>query len=117
MRFWKARLDVVQIVFGEDDGLEQLRMRLALILVEELSPLHELFLFGQDYCRFKYLGAIRSLFGISVKHLFNDLPQFHGIRFRDSLNFALAHSLVETLHGRSLEWWLESDHFVKDAAK
>ena len=74
-------------------------MGLALVLMEELRLLHELLFLLKYDRRLQDLGTIRSLFGIDMKHLFNDLPELNRIRLRYPLYFTLADSFVEAFHG------------------
>lgn len=104
-------------VLWENDGLEQLRMRLTLILVDERCVLQIQLLLGLNDWRFKQFCAVGALLGIHIEHLLHDGPELDRVRFGDPLDLASANAFEESFHTRRLKWRLESDHLVKNAAK
>lgn len=104
-------------ILWENDCLEQLGVRLALILMLSYLIFEILLFLSLNDWRLEDLRAVRALFGIDVKHLFYNCPKLNGIHFGDSLYLASAYSFEKSLHAGSLEWWLERDHFIQNAPK
>lgn len=104
-------------VLWENDGLEQFRMRLALILVDESLILQVQLLLGLDDGRLEQLGAVGPLLGVHVEHLLHNGPQLNRVRFGNPLDLACADPFEQSLHAGGLKRRLESDHLVENAAK
>lgn len=104
-------------ILWENDCLEQLGVRLALMLMLSYLIFEILLFLSLNDWRLEDLSAVRTLFGIDVKHLFYNRPKFNRIRFRNALYLASAYSFEKSLHTGSLKRRLERDHLIKNASK
>ena len=80
-------------VLREYDGLQQLLVRLRLLLVRGclLGPI--LLFFLLDYWHFQYTSAVRAQLMVHVQHLLYDGPEFLRIGFGYAHDLACAHTL------------------------